>query len=279
MHARRGRAAHSHRVSAGRTFDVVDVERALRFIARREEARQDHFRDHRIAHDQFLRILADGGFAPRHRHQAKRAVEVGHVHGNDGASAAHFDDVGIDGDGPRRHDREAFAAEIIAALARQSRGAEIGVEQAPVIVTRSDAQGAAAKEVIDRVGAVVLGDVEDALVHHGDRHAHMLAERRIADIDRNIDVRIRPHLSQALAGMHLQCACAHVDGHVGHADGAARQRQVHRIARRHHRDEHISARSPILVHAKIDGGSARRHVHGAGLDHAIGRHHDLGFTS
>src|SRR5262249_18813854 len=157
--------ANSDDVRSGRTFDVVDVERALRLVTRGDEARQDHFRYHRIAYDLVLRILPHRGFAPRDRHHAQCAVEVRHIDRNDGMAPTHFDDGGEDRHGPRGNDGETFTAETVAALARCCWRAEVRIEQAPVVVTRIDAQSAAPEEVIDRIRTVVLGDVEDALVH------------------------------------------------------------------------------------------------------------------
>ena len=153
----------------------------MRFVTRREEARQDQFGHDRIADNDLLSILPQRGFAPRHRHQPKRAVEVRDVDRDHRAPAAHFHDVGDNRDGARWHDGEAFAADGVTALPRRCRRAEVRVEQAAVIVAHVDAEGATAEEVIYRVRAFVARDAEDALVHHRDRHAHTLAARRTAD--------------------------------------------------------------------------------------------------
>ncbi len=96
---------------------------------------------------------------------------------------------------------------------------------------------------------------------------------RVAHLDR--------HFARACAGARCckpspaltsSVRLAHIDRHVRHADRAARHRQVHRIARRHHRAPARSAPSP---HSGVTGRSivvpSRRRTHGAGFDHAVRR--------
>ncbi len=68
------------RVIAGRTFDIVDVERELRTIAERKEARQRRLHDDRIAHDHVgLLALPTFVLRPGDRHQPHAAVEGGKI--------------------------------------------------------------------------------------------------------------------------------------------------------------------------------------------------------
>ena len=85
------------RVIAALAFDIVEIEMEAGTVAGQQEPRQRGAEHHRIAHGHVGAGVADLVLAPRHRHDAQRAGEVGDIEGDLGRTVgADGDDAGIE---------------------------------------------------------------------------------------------------------------------------------------------------------------------------------------
>ena len=197
---KRQRRARRHRggVAAGLAFDIVDVERGERVIAGAQETRQHDVGDDRIAHGQRPVGMADLVLAHRHDHQAQLAIEVGHVERDVGdAAGAHLHEAGEQRHGLDRNDAQRTAAEAVAAFAHRADGVLLGLDQAAVIVAHADAETALAEVPGVRIGRFVIGELEDALVHRGEREIGVLARAEALHRHRNGDLLARRDLRRS----------------------------------------------------------------------------------
>ena len=179
-----------------RTFDIVEVERGRRLVARRQEARQDELRHHRIAHGQRPVGVADLLVAHDHRHQAQFAVEVGNRRAapapcrrrrlSRGRRRARRFCVGTTASGrpprlspPSRKDADR---------------AFLRLDQAAVIVVHADAEPPLAEIKADRIGRFEIGELQDAFVDGGEREIGVFALGKAFDDDGNGDALARRDL-------------------------------------------------------------------------------------
>ena len=126
------------RVIAALAFDIVEIEMQARAVAGQQEPRQRGAEHDRIAHSHVGTGVADLVLAPRHRHDAQRAGEVGDIERDlGGAVGADGDDAGIERQGrPSRRDALQLGALVAARTDRAARALhavdQIAIEVADV---------------------------------------------------------------------------------------------------------------------------------------------------
>ncbi len=229
-------------IIAGRAVDIVDQERRLGLVAGREEARHRQNRRHRIAHRHRTRSGAELVGAPRDRHQAQLAVEVWHVERHrDGAAFADFHRPFKKRDRLHRHNGQALAAELVAAEALC--GAQIGVENAAIIIAHIDAEPLLAIVVRYRVRRREFRQPKDAFIDRRDRQAHLLPARRAGDLDRRFNLLARPNKLRRI-DRDLERLRTHVEPDISDAHRPPWDRPLHGVARRNDGRQHIETGAP-----------------------------------
>ena len=205
-----GIAGHLHRargldvdgVVAGRALDVVEVETHGALVAIEQEARQGRRQHHGIAHRDIGGGAAELGRGPRHRHHPRGAGEFRNVEADlGGAVGADRDDAGIQRERLLRG-RAALqlrAGGIAAGLDLAARALH-AVDQLPVEVADFRRQAALAEIIIVRRRRLVVGQIENADIDGGNDDLGVLAGIEAAELDRNLQRRVRAHQRPAATG-------------------------------------------------------------------------------
>ncbi len=265
-------------ISSGLAGHVVELQRRLGVVAGGEEARQAEFGNHRLAHGHVRGPGADGLVGPGDGHQPELAVEVagGQADGRLAVGVG-VDHAGPQGDGLGRHHREASAAELVAAEADRPRRAEVGVEQAAIVVAIAQPQGPLAEVPGDRVGILLVGQAQHALIDRRQGHVRLLARTQALDRE--------GHDHRGLAVQHLRRVHGHrqlparrLQRHIGDTQRPARLGTGHRVARLHHRDHDVGPRAPVGVGRELHRGPVLRHGDLFGGDQTVAGDGDLGLA-
>ena len=173
------RRRHGDRVIAGLPFDIVEIEMNGRAVAGKQEARQRRRQHDRIAHDDVGGGVADLVLAPRHRHDAQRAFEIGHVERNlRVAVRADRDDAGIERHRRSRGRTALQLRALVAAGANLAARALHAVDQLAVEVADFRRKRALAEIVIVGRRRLVVRQIENADVDRGDHDSAPLRPPR-----------------------------------------------------------------------------------------------------
>jgi hypothetical protein len=266
------------RIGPGLALDIVQLQRGHRLVAGGQEARQVEVGHHRLAHGHGLGARADGGVGPGHGHDPQLAVEVGGRQLDHRlAVQAGLDDAGPQGHGLDRRHRQALAAQLVGAEIDIGRRAHVRVEQAAVVVAIVQGQGPLAEVPLGRVGAVLAGQAQDALVHRRDGDLGLLAEAQALDLDRHLDRGLGVQLHRR-ADVDRQLAALGVERHVDQAQGPLGLGRADRVARLDHRDHHIGPAAPGGRGLQAHGRAVLADAEGLEVDQPVGGHGHLGLA-
>ena len=213
------------RVFASPAFKVVDDDRDMRRVARREEARQRHQRHDRVAHRHRGARRTELVRAIRHRHQPQLALEIGDVELDRCRAVASSCTMpensatirlllsGRAGDRP--------LGKLVAAAAQDAQRIGARIDEPAVEVAQFDAEAALAIEIFFRRRAVKICQLEHCLIDRGEGHVRLLARGEPGHLERDVNRPTRPH-DGGLREAHGQRPRRRVDAEPGDPDGPAR---------------------------------------------------------
>ncbi len=260
-------------------LEVVQLQGRESLVSRRQEAGQRQVRDDRLSHGQLLGTSAHRLVGPGYGHDPELTVELrlrrqmdrGAPIGSGGHNA------GPQGHGLDRGDGEALAADLVTAEVDVGGGAEIGIEQSSVVVPVIDAERALAEIPFHRIGALLLGEAQDAFINGGHRHPRRLAEAQALHLHRHVDAVVR---EDAIGGGDLdrQLPALGIQRHVDEAQRPVGPRGGDRIARLDHRHQHIGASAPEVRALQVQGRPGLADADGLEVDDVVGCDGHLGLA-
>ena len=231
-------------------------------VAWKEEARQRRREYDRIAHNDVGRAVADLVLAPRHRHDADGAGEVGHVESHFGiAVGADRHDAGIE-----RQRRPGGRAPLqlralVAAAANLPARALHAVDQVAIEVADFRRKRPLAEIVIVGRRRLVVGQIENADIDRGDHDLGVRAGGEPGKLHRNPQRRIRPQQRRRL-DLDAERSRRAIDGEPLHANGAARHALRRRVERPPQCRDQIGARAPVAADRHLHLRDARLYLGG-----------------
>ena len=244
-------------------------------VARGQEAGQGQLRHHRLSHGQRLGGRAYGGVGPGDRHQPQFAVELRRRQ-LDHRLAVHagLDHAGPQGDGLDRRHRQALAADAVRPEVHICRGAQVWIEQAAIVVAVVERQGPLAEIPLHGIGALELGQLQDAFIHRRQGHPRAAAEAGALDGDRDLQHGLGIDLGWGVQ-LHRQLSVLGIERHIDEAERPARLGRGDRIARLHHADQDIGPAAPGGVGLQAHGRAVLADGDGLEVNQSVGRDSDL----
>ncbi|CUI86903.1 Uncharacterised protein [Achromobacter aegrifaciens] len=255
---------------------VGHVQRNRGLVARGDEARRvqlghDGRRHHHFGVGAAVVVGREG-----HGHQAQRAVEIRQVQRDVRLALL----VQLDRTGEQVHQldllRQALAVAAhggVAAPLQLALRAVHFLDQLAVHVQQFGRVAVLAEEVVQRIGGLVLVDVEDAHVHRRQGHGGLLALGAV-----HLDAHGRLGLWHRLGRrrqFHVQLAVSAGDGQEGQAQRARRRHAVAFAAGTEHCGGDVQVVAlPALVDRNLDLRARRFHGHPGRPQHAVAFHGD-----
>ncbi len=263
-----------HAVVARLAVDIVQRQRHPPEISRGEEARQNGVRGDGIAHEQALLARADAALVVGDGHQPKLADEVGDVEGDLRlALVVEFHGAAKQRHGARRHHVQPADLAGIATGPDSAEFVGPGVEQAPVIVAHRDAETTLAEIVARRIGRLVAGELQNALVDGRQGDEGFLAGLQIGHLHGHFDALARRDLL-GRADLNAERAQSRIEPQPHRADRARGRAFGRGRQRPPGRDQCVGARAPLALYRDVDGRAAGRHLDRLGGHDAVGRDGD-----